>query len=489
MLSSAFFRSMGTGRYAIYLVPTGGNGDQRKLTEIRTGYFSPDLEWTPDNKWLIVPSPAQTDQPAGLFLISVDSPERKRLTSAPTNTVGDFCPLLSPNGNELIFVRRINYGIGEIYRVLLNGEMQAEREPEIIRHENKAIRDLAWTPDGRGILYSAGYFLANERFLQRIKLTDAKSNIGYPAIQESFGEGAYFITTSSKSKRLIYSRWAQDTNILRMELSGNGIGPSEPFIASKRTEYCVDYSPDGRAIAFVSTRSGTEEIWLCNADGSHPRQLTSMGGPQTANPRWSPNGEWIAFDSRKEGSADVYVIGVDGNGQRRLTSDPGHEGQPSWSRDGKWIYYAFSRPGRGGLEKIPAEGGNPVQVTRSGGSYGVESLDGMWFYYARSIKGRVSIWKMPMGGGVESQVHEGPLSYGTNWVLVKEGIYFTKLDGSLEFLEFGSLQSRAIAKLEGVGVVFGLYSLGLTISPDRRWILYTKVEKPQTDIMLVENFR
>ena len=197
-----------------------------------------------------MPSPAQTDQPAGLFLISVDSPERKRLTSAPTNTVGDFCPLLSPNGNELIFVRRINYGIGEIYRVLLNGEMQAEREPEIIRHENKAIRDLAWTPDGRGILYSAGYFLANERFLQRIKLADAKSNIGYPAIQESFGEGAYFITTSSKTKRLIYSRWAQDTNILRMELSGNGIGPSEPFIASKRTEYCVDYSPDGRAIAF-----------------------------------------------------------------------------------------------------------------------------------------------------------------------------------------------------------------------------------------------
>ena len=54
----------------------------------------------------------------------------------------------------------------------------------------------------------------------------------------------------------------------------------------------------------------------------------------------------------------------------------------------------------------------------------------------------VSIWKMPMGGGVESQVHEGPLSYGTNWVLVKEGIYFTKLDGSLEI--FG-IRQPAIA--------------------------------------------
>ena len=67
------------------------------------------------------------------------------------------------------------------------------------------------------------------------------------------------------------------------------------------------------------------------------------------------------------------MIGVDGSGQRRLISDPGYEGQGSWSRDGKWIYYGCSRTGRSGLNKIPAGGGEPIEVTRTGGRFGLES--------------------------------------------------------------------------------------------------------------------
>jgi len=91
----------------------------------------------------------------------------------------------------------------------------------------------------------------------------------------------------------MHSRVSQDTDICRLELSGRGGGATEPeeFIASKRPDNCAEYSPDGQRITFVSTRSGTEEIWLSNADGSQPRQLTFMGGAQTATPHWSPTGE------------------------------------------------------------------------------------------------------------------------------------------------------------------------------------------------------
>lgn len=94
-----------------------------------------------------------------------------------------------------------------------------------------------------------------------------------------------------------------------------------------------------------------------------------------------------------------------------------------------------------------------------------------------------------MEGGPESQVNDGPLSYPYNFVVVEEGIYFTKRDGSLEFFDFAAGRSKILARLEGVGSVPGMRSFGLTISPDHRWILYSKVEKPYTDLMLVENFR
>jgi dipeptidyl aminopeptidase/acylaminoacyl peptidase len=87
-------------------------------------------------------------------------------------------------------------------------------------------------------------------------------------------------------------------------------------------EHTLDYSSDGKRLAFASTRSGSEEIWVSDVDGSDPIQLTSMGGPQCANPRWSPDGRLILFNSRREGSADLYLLRPDTGELRRITDDP-----------------------------------------------------------------------------------------------------------------------------------------------------------------------
>ena len=493
----AFFRPLttqGVGRNGVYLIPAEGIAEPRKLAEVFTGDYAPDIEWTPDSRWLVVTLGSQPDQPAGLHLLSLDTGEMKRLTSAPagtTGTAGDYLPALSPDAQTLAFVRVLDSGICEVYRVSLTKDFLTKGEPEKLRFENKRIWDLIWTRDGKELMYSSGYFMAGETVLKRIRISEPNSEKGYATTQESFGEGVYDLAISRKDGSLMYSRVSRDSDIYRMELPGKDGGTRGPekFIASKRKDYCADYSPDGRKIAFVSTRSGAEEVWLCNADGSMPRQLTFIRGAQTANPRWSPNGEWIVYDSRKEGSADLYLISADGSGERRLTSNPGYEGQGKWSRDGKWIYYGCSRSGRWGLNKIPSEGGESIEVTKNDGRYGVESPDGKWIYFSRMADGRIDIWKVPIGGGDEVQVHEGPLSYTYNFVIEGDGIYFTKLDGSLEFLDFITAKSKFLAKLDGAGVVFGLPSYGLTISPDHRWLLYTKVEKPESDLMLVESFR
>lgn len=104
-------------------------------------------------------------------------------------------------------------------------------------------------------------------------------------------------------------------------------------------------SPDGRRIAYVVTEVSKAEnktnsdIWLVNADGSGaPRQLT--GSPkQDRHPRWSPDGKWLAFESTRDGDAQVFIIPVDGGEPRKLTALSTGASQPVWSPDGKSIAF------------------------------------------------------------------------------------------------------------------------------------------------------
>ena len=104
----------------------------------------------------------------------------------------------------------------------------------------------------------------------------------------------------------------------------------------------ASYSPDGRKIAFESDRAGVGNIWLSNADGSRPVQLTTTKSG-SGTPRWSPDGRQLVFDSPEAGNWDLYVVGADGGTPRRLTHEPSEDGTGTWSRDGRSIYFHSDR--------------------------------------------------------------------------------------------------------------------------------------------------
>ena len=109
----------------------------------------------------------------------------------------------------------------------------------------------------------------------------------------------------------MYATQFRDTDFRRLDLADPARGPEEPALGgSTFDEETPDYSPDGMRLAFASTRSGTEEIWISNADGSSPRQMTFMGGATCANPQWSPDGQTILFNARADGSADLYLPSI-----------------------------------------------------------------------------------------------------------------------------------------------------------------------------------
>jgi Tol biopolymer transport system component len=478
----AFMRVLESGKYAVLLIPALGGGAERRLADCD---YPSSLAWSLDNRWLVVTDRDTPGQPGGLYLVSIETGEKKRLTSPPANSEGDMDASFSPDGRSLAFVRALDLGVNDIFRISLSSDLRPSGEPERLTYENRYIQSPVWTRDRQAILYSDGSWWSSGRVVRRILLSASKGPAGYPVIQEPFGEDATHLAMSPSGRRLVYTRTFSDTNIYRLEVTDQKtrVGVPETFIASTRNDLGPSYSPDGKTIAFMSTRLGTQEIWLCNSDGSSSRQLTSMGGPLIGGAGWSPDGETLVFDSRKKGTSDLYLISSDGGAVRRLTSDPGYEGAATWSRDGKWIYFESDRSGRSEVYKMPSRGGDFMQVTKNGGHYACESFDAKWLYYDKDVDGGIALWKTSVSRGDEVEINPGPLYFYGEFVVLDDGLFLKKTNGDLDFIDIKTGITRTIAHLEKP------LGLGLSVSPDRRWILMTLLDQNYNDLMLVENFR
>jgi WD40 repeat protein len=291
--------------------------------------------------------------------------------------------------------------------------------------------------------------------------------------------------------RLVYIRNLVVTSIWRIDVSSPGApasSPAVPAIASTQAHADPQFSPDGRRIAFESSRSGTGEIWLADPDGSNAVQLTSMratmGASNAGSPRWSPDGQLIAFDANPEGHYGIYVIPVEGGKPRCLTPHPSDNNIPSFSRDGKWIYFASNRSGEYQIWRVPAAGGEAVQVTHNIGVVALESQDGAYVYYTQTLGARSALWRLPTSGGQPVKVLDGVVRWA--FTVVEKGIYYidqTAGESRLQFYDFATGRSTTVAR--NLGDVYN----GLTVSPDGRTILYSKLDYSANDLMLVENFR
>ena len=128
-------------------------------------------------------------------------------------------------------------------------------------------------------------------------------------------------------------------------------------------------------IAFVSEQDGNREIYVMEADGGNPQNLTNNGS-HDQNPSWSPDGERIVFASDRDGhfigevgiTSEIYVMEADGGNQQRLTENRQNDWYPSWSPDGERIAFASDR--KGDLENfeiyvMEADGGNQQNLTNN----------------------------------------------------------------------------------------------------------------------------
>jgi Tol biopolymer transport system component/DNA-binding winged helix-turn-helix (wHTH) protein len=475
------FCRVAKGGTGIYIIPALGGVERRVLEThwqedefYQVFWYFGRLSWSPDGKLLAYSDRTDPNEPTSVFLLSLDSLKVRRLTS-PQASVGDYNPAFSPDGRTLAF-NRGSQGMTSIYTAPVSGG----EEQRLITGVQYGW-GLAWTPDGRDIVFAKAGWLADAGWLWKMPRGG-----GEPERLQFGQEG---VEPSIQGNRLAYARQTANINIWRRELNSLvSARPSDRFIYSTRMESGPQFSPDGSKIAFESTRSGAYEIWMCRSDGTGVVQLTRFNS-STGTPRWSPDGQQIVFDSRVSGNADIFVVESQGGSTRKLTSEPSSEVVPSWSRDGLWIYFASDRSGSHEVWKMPSRGGSPVQVTHHGGFAAFESTDGRFLYYAKGLT-VPGLWRIPTNGGEEVEIipslEAGHWGY---WAVVENGIYYLDTTTTKPGIAFFNTTSHYTTRVFDLENRPATQAPGLTVSSSKGTILYTQLDALSRDIMLVENFR
>ena len=144
---------------------------------------------------------------------------------------------------------------------------------------------------------------------------------------------------------------------------------------------------------------------MAAADGSAVLQLTHGPGLAHGSPWWSPDGSRIAFDAFTEDRHwHIWIVDADGGTPHQLTNDPGDQNVPSWSHDGRWIYFAANRGTGRNIWRVAATGGPSQQITRGGsGWFGCESADGKSLLYQAKDEDS-PLLVMPLSGGPPRQL-------------------------------------------------------------------------------------
>ena len=462
-------------RYGIYVIPALG-GQERKIAEGGMG-----VSWSPDSQTL-----AMTGLPGesgGIFLLSFKTGERHQLTSP--HPYFDNLPVFSSDGRWIAFTRDFGFSAREIFVIAAHGgkarQLTFDREPTY---------GAAWTADSREIVFASNRGIGGES-LWRIAVKG-----GAPTRLSATLQGGFYPSISRQGDRLVYTESFKDTNIYAYEGPGFGsrsipgrFGGPKGLILSSRRDDGPSLSPGGERIAFVSKRTGNEEIWVCDRNGGRPVQLTSFKGPGTGTPRWSPDGRSIAFDSLAAGNPDIYTIDANGGTPRRLTTGPFGNFMPSWSPDGNWLYFKSDRSGSDQIWKIKAVGGAATQLTRAGASEGFASPDGKLVYFTKGAWG--AIWMVPVDGGPEKPLPglERFDKIFRSWGVSDKGIYFiSRQDAPRQTIRFFSFTAHQIASLATLDKEPIWDYPDVALSRDGRRLLVARLDQEVNDLMLIENF-
>jgi serine/threonine protein kinase len=457
------------------LIPAQG-GSERALTDMEGVW----LAWTPDSKSVGVIDRTSPEEPLAVHLVSIRDGSRRRLTNPPAGYWGDISCAFSPDGKSLAVLRYSIKGNGDVYVMNADGT-----DPKRLTRDETWIVGVDWTPDSREVIYG-GIRSAGDG-LWRIRRSGSPVQI--PGTAGRSLNPSVSRTPDGAAFRVAYQIEPFTAHVWKWDL-----GEAAPvrLTTSTRTDESPAISPDGRRIVFMSTRSGTPELWMCDSSGLNPVQLTFTKSVFTQDAHWSPDGRLLAFVSRIGSMQPILVLDMHGGSRRRITTGSFEEGYPSWSADGRWIYFRSNQSGTPQVWKTPLEGrGEPVQVTKRGAVEGNESPNGKVLYFVRGPD-ELGLWSIPVEGGEERRIPALATVRMGYWGVAAEGIVFIdvgrKEGAGIHQVKMFRFDTGEVSSLGEISTR-NAFVHGFSVTRDGRTVLWNYSESRPPDLMLIDNFR
>ncbi len=463
----AFMRA---GQHAggVFAVPALG-GPERRLAEGNASYepFT-QLGWSPDGRRLAYTSMDDGGSHVVRLLSMSDLTSHPVPLTLPCRDAG--LPAFSPDGERLALVCLTSVAVYRVHIVTL----RTGTSTTLATMQGYPL-GLVWNTDGRALIVAND--AGDDGRLWSVTMDGELSRL-------PFGEDGAAPTVAWASGRIAYARSRRNVDVWRVDLTAaESEPPADRLISSSRTDLMARYSPDGARLAFQSTRTGTDAVWVANSDGSSAVRLTTSEGALVGAPSWCSDGRRIAFDSRVSGTAAVYIATIDAGVPRQLQTTEQNLSLPVWSDDCRWI---LASDGKNALFRIPAGGGPAVRFTKRPSYYAQVSGDRVVFNTKE--EDGVRLWARPVLGGDESPIPNMPLlGYDDAWATSPAGIYFTtRADGrtAVYLYEFDSGAARRLRWIDHSPMPLG--GLGLSVSPDNRWLLFARADAGESDIMLID---
>ena len=445
----------------------------------RYGILNRHLDWSPDGRWLVIDDAEAARKPFGIFMVSLDTGAKTRLTQPGDNIIGDVDPRFSPDGKTISFVRAYHRAWQELCVVPAAGGKTVQ-----LTSDARQISGQDWMPDGSSLVF--GSDRGGEFRLWKIEYPPGRT----PRLEPTalYGDFMLQISLARKAPVLVYSMIQHDLSIWRLDLQAKAAatGRWTRIVASSGQDASPQYSPRGDKISFRSDRSGQEQLWVCDSDGSNPVQVTH-GALRPSVARWAPDGRAFVFNDARTREISVARLGADGTWAVRPTGSRGIH--PVYSPDARWIYAGTDDA----IVRMPAEGGPPSPLTNVRGiSLGI-SADGKQIYFVREPSG-TDLWRVGTATGRTEKVLQGMVPYCSScWALAAGGIYYLRpkeesLDKQvLSYHDFGGGADKDLVDYPEALSPIG--SGPFSLSPDGRYLLCVRVHPSNADVFRVDPFR
>jgi Tol biopolymer transport system component len=366
------------------------------------GFFRPC--WSPDGKWIAFSSDRGTDfkrhkfplpgfehiQAASIYVIEPNGEGLRKLT--PEGEMAGS-PKWSADGKQVVF-----YDLDAEYT--FSARLFGEVTSQIISVD-VATGSRSERTSGPGLKVSP-QFLSADRIGYLIKGPGQKGELAFTTGEHGAGAPAPGVIRnpawSPDGKQVVYEKFAYDSKqnqLLYAKDQTFELRFSGEFPAISSTGKLA-LSPFGDVGALRITPFDKIAVYVSDLDGTNRKQLFQQDGGGAFSPSWSPDGQWIVFgygavfNARESKPSQLIMIRADGSEKRELTSGPLNSGFPSWSPDGKRIVYRVWAKEERSLQILNLDDGKNAKLTSGQDNFPVWSPLGDRIGFTRDTGGENS---------------------------------------------------------------------------------------------------